>query len=203
LQARQSTFESDIAHLQSSLERARNDAKTLATARKERESGAKAQLKLLEASRSLQKKGLVTNLNMQNAERLQNNYLVESAQADVEEARSRQEILNLENDKRSKEGARKLELINQIEQVRLEIAQIESALKYVNDKLLFVSYYGQHRTFDDLRGSVRVVIYRGRDDAAKIIKATETTAVNAGDVIEVSLLADRQFYDPNAPSAGQ
>jgi polysaccharide export outer membrane protein len=204
LRARRLAFQSEIAHIDASIGRAKKDAQTLAAARVEREKGAKFQLQQLETSRGLQRKGLVTNYNLQTAERLQNNYRVDIAQADVEEARSKQEILNLENEKRSKLAARKLDLINQIEQVRLEIAQIESSLKYVNDKLLFVSYYGQHRTFDDLRGSVRVVIYRGRDDAARTIKATETTEVSAGDVIEVSLLADRQFYDPNAASsAGQ
>jgi len=203
LQARQSAFDSDIAHLEASLERARNDAKTLAAARQEREAGAKLQLQQLEASRSLQKKGLMNNFNLQNTERLQNNYRVESAQAGVDEARAKQEILNLENEMRNKQASRKLDLISQIEQERLQIAQIQSSLRYVNDKLLFVSFYGQHRTFDDLRGSVRVVIYRGRGEAAKTINATETTEVFAGDVIEVSLLAEQHFFDQNATSAGQ
>ena len=57
-------------------------------------------------------------------------------------------------------------------------------------------------TFDDLRGSVRIVIYRGRDSEAQSIEANESTPVRAGDVIEVSILANQQFYDPNPPSVG-
>jgi protein involved in polysaccharide export with SLBB domain len=203
LLARRLASRNEMSHLQASLDRARKDAETLAVARRERESGAKSQFKQLETSRNLQKKGLVTNYNLQTAERLQNTYRVDLAQASVDEARSKQEILNLENEMRNKQAARKMDLLTQIEQEKLQIAQLQTSLRYVSDKLLFVSYYGQHRTFDDLRGSVRVVIYRGRGDAAKTIKANEMTEVKAGDVVEVSLLASQQFYDPNATSAGQ
>lgn len=203
LKARRSAFQNEMSHLEISLDRARKDMETLAVARRERESGANSQLRQLETSRDLQRKGLMTNYNLQTAERLQNNYRVDLAQAGVDEARARQEILNLENEMRNKQAARKLDLISRVEQEKLQIAQIQSSLRYVNDKLQFVSFYGQHRTFDDLRGSVRVVIYRGRGDAAKAIKATEATGVMAGDVIEVSLLASEQFYDSNASSAGQ
>lgn len=203
LKARRSANRNEIAHLNESLVRAKKDAETLAAARTERESGAKSQFKQLETSRDLQKKGLMTNYNLQTAERLQNTYRADLAQASVDAARARQEILNLENELRNKQAARKMDLIAQITQEKLQIAQIQSALRYVNDKLLFVSYYGQHRTFDDLRNAVRVVIYRGRGNAAKTIQANEMSEVQAGDVIEVSLLASQQFYDPNASAAGQ
>ena len=202
LEARRAAHTQDLAHLQASLERASKDAELLGTAMKERESAASYQMQQLESARKLQKQGLVTNSNLLTAERAQNSYRIDLAEASVDQARARQEILDLESQIRGKETARRLELISQIEQAQLELAKTQSALRYTSDKLLFVSAYGQHRTFDDLRGSVRIVIYRGRDSEAQSIEANESTPVRAGDVIEVSILANQQFYDPNPPSVG-
>jgi polysaccharide export outer membrane protein len=199
---RRSAYESDVSHINASLARAKSDAEMLTTAMKERENAAKYQLQQLESARQLQKKGLVTNTNLLTAERTQNSYQVDLAEAGVAQARARQDILNLESELRNKVSGRKMELISQIEQEQLEVAKAQSALRFVSDKLLFVSAYGQHRTFDDLRGSVKIVIYRGSDAQAQAIAANETTPVKAGDVIEVSIVANQQFYgvEPPAPS---
>jgi protein involved in polysaccharide export with SLBB domain len=202
LEERRSTFLSDIAHLEASLTRAKKDAEMAEVARRERENAANFQLRQLETSRDLQRKGLVTSSNLLTAERTQNSYRVDLAEANIDLARVRQEILNLENERRNKHAARKLDLITQIEQEQLLIAQLQSSLRYVSDKLLFVSSYGQHRTFDELRGSVRIVVYRGRGENAETIKATEATEIKAGDVIEVSISASQQFYDLNPKNAG-
>lgn len=195
-------YDGDISHLQASLERARSDEDMLTTAVKERENAARFQLQQLESARQLQKKGLVTNTNLLTAERDQNSYQVNLAEAGVALAKSRQDTLNLESELRSRIASRKLDLISQTEQEQLELAKTQSALRFVSDKLIFVSSYGQHRTFDDLKGSVRVVIYRGRDDKAQKIEATDSTPVKASDVIEVSIIASPQFYgvEPPGPS---
>jgi protein involved in polysaccharide export with SLBB domain len=197
LRARRLAFESDVSHLELSLARARKAAALVENERHERESAANFQLQQLETSRSLREKGLVTNTNLLNAERTQNSYRVDLAEADVEQARIEQEILNFENELRGKHSNRNLDLLSQIEQTQLDIAEIQSNLRYVNEKLLFIAQYGEHKTFDDLRGSVRIVVYRGQAAAAKAIEATEMTELKAGDVIEVSILPSRQFYDLN------
>jgi polysaccharide biosynthesis/export protein len=203
MRARQLAFESEVSYLEFSLARAKKDAETVAIGRRERENAAKFQLQQLEAARGLQKKGLVTNTNLLTAERTQNSYLVNLAEADVELARAHQDILNLENAMRRKHADRKMELITEIEEEQLRVAKLQNSLRYVNDKLVFVSNYGEHKTFDDLRGSVRVVVYRGRAETAEAIEATEGTEVRAGDVVEVSVLANRLFDDVSPTSAGK
>jgi polysaccharide biosynthesis/export protein len=190
LRTRRSAFQSETSHLEASLVRARKDAEMVETVRREREAAANFQLQQLETARGLKQKGLVTNTNLLTSERTQSSYRVDLAEAEVQLARVQQEILNLEREMREKGAGRRLDLISQIQQEQLALAEIQSNLRYVNDKLLFVSNYGEHKTFDDLRDSVRVAIYRGQ----KEITATETTEVKAGDVIEVSILASPQFY---------
>jgi protein involved in polysaccharide export with SLBB domain len=202
LTARRAAFQSELAHLQSSLARARQDAKMLATALAEREKAAKLQLQQLESQRQLQKKGLVANTLVLTAERAQNSYQVDLAEAAVSMARTEQEILNLENELRGKQSTRKLDLVAQIEQEQLELAKIQSTLRYLSDKLLFVSDYGQHRTFEELRSSVKITIYRGRAEDGETIAASETTEVRAGDVIDVSILTSQRYYDVGPASPG-
>jgi polysaccharide export outer membrane protein len=197
LRTRRSAFQSETSHLEASLVRARKDAEMVETVRREREAAANFQLQQLETARGLKQKGLVTNTNLLTSERTQSSYRVDLAEAEVQLARVQQEILNLEREMREKGAGRRLDLISQIQQEQLALAEIQSNLRYVNDKLLFVSNYGEHKTFDDLRDSVRVAIYRGQ----KEITATETTEVKAGDVIEVSILASQQFYRTSPESA--
>ena len=201
LQARRAAFRSGIAYLDSSLARAKRDVEMLEVARKERDSAAKFQLQQLETSRQLSKKGLVTNNNLLTAERTQNSYRVDVAEANVNRARAEQEILTVESEIRKKQETRELELITEIEQEQLQVAKTQSALRYVTDKLLYVSTYGQH-TFDDLRGSVRVVIFRGQTGKPESIEANEATAIRAGDVIDVSIRASEKFYDVNPGTVG-
>lgn len=202
LAARQSAFRMDLAHLKASLERAKEDAEALASARTERESAANFQLEQLETSRKLQKSGLATNSSLLTAERAQSSYRVELAEAYVKQAGAVQEVLNLESEIRQKTEQRQLALIAEIELEQLQLAKTQSALRYVNDKLLYVSIYGQHRSFDDLRGAVKIMIHRGRAAQARQITADESSEIMAGDVIEVSIEASRQFYDAGAPTVG-
>jgi polysaccharide biosynthesis/export protein len=202
LMARQGAYRSDIRHLEDSLVRAKKDEELLDTARKERENAAKFQLQQLEASRKLQKKGLATNTNLLTAERTQNSYQIDLAEANVNQAKVRQEIMDLENELRGKKGVRKLNLVTELEQEQLAFAKTQSALRYVNDKLLYVSIYGEQRTFDDLQGAVRVVIYRKGSEQNGPIEAKEDTDVQAGDIIDVSIRASQQFYEVNPSSVG-
>ena len=74
-------------------------------------------------------------------------------------------------------------------------------MRYVADKLLFLFSYGEQRSFDELQGSVRISIFRRDQKGAHDLAATETTEVKAGDVIEVSVVADNEFYVPDRPGA--
>jgi hypothetical protein len=198
LESRRLEFQSEISHLELSLARARKRAAFVETERRERENAANFQLQRLTAERSLRERGLLTNSNLLTSERMQDSYLVDLGDADAEQARVQQEILNLDKEMRNKHVSRQLELIAQIQQEQLEIAEIQSNLRYLNEKLLFISYYGEHKTFDDLRGSVRFVIYRGNVE----IRPTEITEVRAGDVIEVSILPSQQLYGVNPANTG-
>jgi polysaccharide export outer membrane protein len=196
--SRELAFETDLAHLRASLDRSKKDAQSMASAHRERQNAADSQLKQLQTSRLLKQKGLVTDYNLLTLEQAQNTYRVAVDNAEVEQARADQDIMNLEKAISTKKADRELELIAQTEQAELDLAQTQSNLRYVRDKLVFVSDYGQHKSLDDLRGSVRVTIYR--DNAE--VEGRDTTEVRAGDVVEVSVVADTQFYSvaPIAPT---
>ena len=188
--SRELAFETDLAHLRASLDRSKKDAQSMANAHRERQNAADSQLKQLQTSRLLKQKGLVTDYNLLTLEQAQNTYRVAVNDAEVEQARADQDIMNLEKAISTKKADRELDLIAQTEQAELDLAQTQSNLRYVRDKLVFVSDYGQHKSLDDLHGSVRVTIYR--DNAE--VEAIDTSEVRAGDVIEVSVVADTQFY---------
>lgn len=187
---------SQLSYLETSLSRAQADLERQGRVREERENAASFQLKQLETARTLHEKGLVTNTNLLTAERTQNSYRVDVAEAEVDEARVRQEILNLENELRKKQEERRLDIIGQIQDTQLALGKVQSNLRYVSDKLLFVSSYGEHRSFDELQGAIRVVVHRGTKDGSQVIEGNESTSVEAGDVIEISVVAREEFFDP-------
>jgi len=200
LEARWEAFKAEIAYLESSLARATRDAASLENAYGERAKAANFQLEELEVARGLREKGLMTNSNLLDAERTQNRYRVDLAEAEVRRANAQQEVANLESELRRKREARTMELLVEIQAAQLEIGKVQSSLRYVTDKLLFVSQYGEHRTFDDLLGSVRIVLYRG-GEASKSVPASEGTKLMAGDVVEVSVIPNQQFFSPGEAGA--
>jgi protein involved in polysaccharide export with SLBB domain len=203
LQARQTAFSNEISYLEASLARARKDAETAAAARRDRESAASGQLSQVEAMRRLQTKGLATNTNVTSAERMQNTYLMDVTQAELQERRAEQEILTLQSDIRTKGETRRLDLLGKIQEAQLEIGKTQSKLRYVTDKLLFMWSYGPQRSLQDLKGAVRISIYRPAKTGTDMLAASEETPIKAGDVIEVSLVAGGEFYAPETgTSAG-
>lgn len=90
-----------------------------------------------------------------------------------------------------------MDLISQTQDTQVELGKIQSQIRYVADKLLFIFTYGEQRTFDDLQGSVKISIFRRDQKVAHDIVADENTEVRAGDVIEVSIVANKGFYAPD------
>lgn len=201
LDARLVAHRDEISFLESSLDRLRKEAEMVAITREERERTAKLQLEELESMRGLRDKGLVTNSKVMDVEKMHNRYRADLAQAELQETRAQQEILNLESQIRRKQQSYESTLIAEVQDTQVRVAKLESQLKYVTDKLLFVSYYGGHRSFDDLHGSVNISIFRRNEGREEVMAANELTSVRAGDVIEVSIAAKNEFYAPDQPGS--
>ncbi len=206
LEARLAAFRDDISYLEASLVRVRKEAETVASAKEEQERTAKNHLEELESVRSLREKGLMTNSNVMALERAHNNYRLDLTQSELQQTRVQQELLNLESELRRKRQTHEFQLIADIQDTQVALAKLASQLRYLTDKLLFVFEYGEHRTLEDLQGSVKISIFRRGQKAGQELVANENTEVRAGDVIEVSVVASRGFYMPGAsrpePTAG-
>ncbi len=206
MEARLAAFRDDISYLEASLARVKKEVEMIASARAEQESTAKNHLEELESVRSLREKGLITNSNVMALERAHNNYRLDLAQSELQQARVQQELLNLESELRKKRQTHEFQLIADIQDTQVALAKLASQLKYLTDKLLYVFEYGEHRTLDDLQGSVKFSIFRRGQKAGQQLVADENTEVRAGDVVEVSVVASRGFYVPGAsrpnPAAG-
>lgn len=202
LRARLTAFHSDVSHLEASITRMKEQAEMVATAKEEREAAMKNQLDELESVKTLRQKGLMTNSNVMALERAHNNYRVDLAQAEQQETRVQQEILNLESELRKKRQDREFQVISDIQDTQVSLAKLESQLKYVTDKLLFVFEYGEHRSFEELHDSVKISIFRRNHQGARDFVADENTEVRAGDAIEVSVVANKGFYLPGASRSG-
>nr|WP_246723660.1 polysaccharide biosynthesis/export family protein [Rhizobium sp. ARZ01] len=197
LRAQLGAFRDEISFLEASLDRAKKTAEAVASAKAERETTVKDQFEKLESVRSLRKKGLLTNLNIIAEERAHNSYQLALTQSELEETRMQQELLNLESELRRKHQSHEFQLIADTQDTQVALAKLTSQLRYVMDKLLFVFEYGEHRTIDDLQGSVKISIFRRGQKAGQELIADENTEVRAGDVIEVSVVASRGFYTPS------
>jgi len=171
----------------------------IATSRTEREKTAALQLEELESARGLRQKGLMTNSNVMALERAQSNYRVDLAQVELQATQAQQAVLSLETDIRRKRQAHDLELISQTQDTQVELGKTQSEIRYVADKLLFLFSYGEQRSFDDLQGSVQIKIFRRDQKASQDIAADQNTDIKAGDVIEVSIVANKGFYAPETP----
>ncbi|MDX8519158.1 polysaccharide biosynthesis/export family protein [Mesorhizobium dulcispinae] len=198
LNARLAAYRDDISFLEASLERAKKEAKMVAASRDEREKTANLQLEELQSARSLREKGLITNTNVITAERAQTSYRADLAQTELQQEQVRQEMLNSESELRKKQQSHEMELIAQTQDTQVELGKIQSQIRYVADKLLFIFTYGEQRTFDDLQGAVKISIFRRDQKIAHDIVADQNTEVRAGDVIEVSVVANKGFYAPDS-----
>lgn len=203
LDARLAAYRDDVSYLEASLDRARQEAKMIAASRNEREKTANLQLEELKSARSLREKGLITNSNVMTAERAHTSYRAELAQTELQQEQVRQAILNSESELRKKHQSYEMELIAQTQDTQVELGKTQSQIRYVADKLLFIFTYGEQRTFDDLQGSVKISIFRREQKIAHDVVADENTEVRAGDVIEVSIVANKGFYAPDALTTGQ
>ncbi|RAZ80612.1 polysaccharide biosynthesis/export family protein [Mesorhizobium atlanticum] len=197
LDARLAAYRDDVSFLEASLGRARKQADMVAATRKEREKTASLQFDELQSARALRQKGLITNSNVETAERAHTSYRAELAQTEVQQSQVQQEMLNAESELRKKHQTHEMDLITQTQDTEVELGKIQSQIRYVADKLLFIFTYGDQRTFDDLHGSVKISIFRRDQKAAHDIAADENTEVRAGDVIEVSIVANKGFYAPD------
>lgn len=201
LEARLAAFNDDITYLQASLARAGKEADMIAVARQEREKTAKNQLDELESIRTLRTQGLITNSNVMAMERVHTNYRAELAQAELQQTQKQQDMLNLESELRRKRQNHEIELIAQIQDTQVELGKVQSQIRYTADKLLFLFSYGEQRSFEDLQGSVRISIFRRERKSAHDLVADENTDVKAGDVIEVAVVANKAFYNPDTPGS--
>lgn len=202
LEARLAAFRDEISYLEASLVRMRKEAEMIAIAKEEREKIVKNELEELGSVRSLREKGLMTNLNVMALERAHNNNRGDLAQSELQQTRVQQELLNLESELRRKRQAHEFQLIADTQDTQVALAKLASQLRYLTDKLLFVFEYGEHRTLDDLQGSVKISIFRRSQNAGHELAADENTEVKAGDVIEVSVVTNRGFYAPGASRSG-
>ncbi|PBC02925.1 exopolysaccharide biosynthesis protein [Mesorhizobium sp. WSM3860] len=198
LDARLAAYRDDVSYLEASLDRAKKETAMLAAAREEREKTANIQLEELQSARSLREKGLITNSNVLTAERAHTSYRAELAQTELQHAQAQQAMLNAESELRKKHQSHEMELIAQTQDAQVELGKIQSQIRYVADKLLFIFTYGEQRTFDDLQGSVKISIFRRDQKIAHDIVADQNTEVRAGDVIEVSVVANKGFYAPDS-----
>ncbi|TJX56164.1 MAG: exopolysaccharide biosynthesis protein, partial [Mesorhizobium sp.] len=142
-------------------------------------------------------KGLVTNSNVLTAERAHTSYRAELSQTELQQEQAQQAMLTAESELRKKKQSYEMDLISQTQDTQVELGKIQSQIRYVADKLLFIFTYGEQRTFDDLQGSVKISIFRRDRKIAHDIIANENTEVLAGDVIEVSIVANKGFYTPD------
>ncbi|MDX8455559.1 polysaccharide biosynthesis/export family protein [Mesorhizobium sp. VK9D] len=202
LDAHLAAYRDDISYLEASTVRAKKEADMVATTRKEREKTADLQLEELQSARALREKGLVTNTNVMNAERAHTSYRAELAQTEFQQVQAQQELLNAESELRKKHQSYDMDLLAQTQDTEVELGKTQSQIRYVADKLLFIFTYGEQRTFDDLQGSVKISIFRRDQKAAHDIVADENTEVKAGDVIEVSVAANKGFYAPEISATG-
>ena len=202
LDARLGAYQDDISYLEASTVRANKEADMVAATRKEREKTANLQLEELQSARALRDKGLVTNSNVITAERAHTSYRAELAQTEFQQVQAQQEMMNAQSELRKKRQAYEMDLIAQTQDTEVELGKIQSQIRYVADKLLFIFTYGEQRTFDDLQGSVKISIFRRDREAAHDIVADENTEVKAGDVIEVSVMANKGFYSPDISATG-
>ncbi len=194
LTARLTAFRDDISYLEASLARLKKEAETLAGAKDERQQTVKSQLEELEGVRVLRQKGLITNTNVMALERAQNNYRLDLAQFEMQQTRLQQDLLNMESELRKKHQDHASQLISDTQETQVQLAKLASQLRYLSDKLLFVFEYGEHRTIEELQGSVKILIFRRGQKTGQEVAADEDTDVNAGDVIEVSVVASKGFY---------
>lgn len=198
LKARLTGYRDDISYLNASLLRLKKEAETLASAKDERQQTVKSQLEEMENVRTLRQKGLITNSNVMALERAQNNYRLDLAQFEMQQTRLQQDLLNMESELRKKHQEHEFQLISDTQETQVQLAKLASQLRYLSDKLLFVFEYGEHRTLEDLQGSVKILIFRRGQKAGEEIAADENTDVSAGDVIEVSIVASKGFYSSGA-----
>ncbi len=198
LTARLSAFRDDISYLQASLARLNKEAEMLAGAKGERQQTVKSQLDELESVRTLRQKGLITNSNVMALERAHNNYRLDLAQFEMQQTRLQQDLLNMESELRKKHQEHEFQLISDTQETQVQLAKLASQLRYLSDKLLFVFEYGEHRTLEDLQGSVKILIFRRGKETGQEVAANENTEVNAGDLIEVSVVASKGFYSSAA-----
>lgn len=197
LEARLTAFNDEVAYLEASLVRARKEADMIAGAREEREKTANIQLDELETVRNLRKQGLITNSNVLAMERVHISSRADLAQAELQQTQKQQDMMNLESELRRKRQTHDIELIAQVQDTQVELGKVQSQIRYVADKLLFLFSYGEQRTFEDLQGSVRISIFRRDQKSAHDLVASENTEIRAGDVIEVSVEANKTFYTPD------
>jgi polysaccharide export outer membrane protein len=198
LDARLAAYRDDISYLEASLDRARKEADMVAATRKEREKTANIQLEELQSARSLREKGLITNSNVMTEERAHTTYRAELAQTEMQQEQAQQQMLSSESELRKKHQTYEMDLIAQTQDTQVELGKVQSQMRYVADKLLFIFTYGDQRTFDDLQGSVKISIFRRDQKVAHDLVADENTEVRAGDVIEVSIVANKGFYAPDS-----
>lgn len=200
LKARLTAFRDDIAYLEASLKRLKKEAETVANAKDERQQTVKSQLDELESVKTLRQKGLITNSNVMALERAHSNYRLDLAQFELQQTRLQQDLLNMESELRKKHQDHATQLITDTQDTQVQLAKLASQLRYLTDKLLFVFEYGEHRTLEELQGSVKILIFR-RGKTNQEVVANENTDVSAGDVIEVSVVANKGFYSPGASRA--
>jgi hypothetical protein len=198
--ARLEGFGQEMAYLEASLARAKEDSRLAELARVDRASAVASQTAQLKTMQGLQGKGLATNTSVTAAERILNSYQIDLSTAETAQTRARQEAMTLESEIRRKREEHRLEILGEIQTAQLEIGRTQSRLRFVTDKLLFLWSYGAQRSFDELRTSVRITIHRPGESGTETLEANENTSVRPGDVIEITLAASDRFYMPAVPA---
>ncbi|TGQ65292.1 exopolysaccharide biosynthesis protein, partial [Mesorhizobium sp. M8A.F.Ca.ET.207.01.1.1] len=96
---------------------------------------ANLQLEELQSARSLREKGLITNSNVNTAERAHTSYRAELAQTELQQEQVQQELLNSESELRKKRQSYEMDLIAQTQDTQVELGKVQSQIRYVADKL--------------------------------------------------------------------
>src|SRR5207244_9810676 len=109
-----------------------------------------------------------------NAERAHTSYRAELAQTEFQQVQAQQEMLNAQSELRKKRQTYEMDLIAQTQDTEVELGKIQSQIRYVADKLLFIFTYGGQKTFDNLHDSVKISIFWSDKQATQHFIAYKT-----------------------------
>ena len=192
--ARKAKYQQEVQNLEAVVTEAEQKARSVALARGKTEMVASDQLKELEGARSLRGKGLMTKSDLLGAERAYNTYLANLAQMDVQASKEQQDLFGRQRELEGLHSTRRIDIISQIQETQIAAAKARNRIRYISDQLAFISTYGEHRSLEELSGSLKIVIHSPTNGDAPAREADEDTPVEAGDIVDINVLADSAFY---------